>query len=93
MGAGTPGWTSPTGRHYTAEHPDREPPHWPPGLLPTNETPGFVEAEPPHWLLDDNLEDPHDFPPDHPIWDDFYATPPNLPQEPLKEWKRDLVQF
>ena len=27
-----PGWTSPTGRHYTSEHPDWEPPHWPDGL-------------------------------------------------------------
>ncbi len=24
-----PGWTSPTGRHYKAEHHDWEPPHWP----------------------------------------------------------------
>jgi hypothetical protein len=24
-----PGWTSPTGRHYTSEHPDWEPPVWP----------------------------------------------------------------
>ncbi|MBT2568422.1 DUF222 domain-containing protein [Arthrobacter sp. ISL-85] len=24
-----PGWTSPTGRHYKAEHPGREPTHWP----------------------------------------------------------------
>ncbi|QNE13555.1 HNH endonuclease signature motif containing protein [Pseudarthrobacter sp. NBSH8] len=24
-----PGWTSPTGRHYTSEQPDWEPPHWP----------------------------------------------------------------
>lgn len=31
---GAPGWTSPTGRHYKAEHPDPEPPHWPPGILP-----------------------------------------------------------
>ncbi|MDQ0730660.1 HNH endonuclease signature motif containing protein [Arthrobacter sp. B1I2] len=29
-----PGWTSPTGRHYNAEHPDHEPTHWPPGTLP-----------------------------------------------------------
>ncbi|GAB5077552.1 hypothetical protein ARTHROSP310_06940 [Arthrobacter sp. AD-310] len=29
-----PGWTSPTGRHYQAEQPDREPPQWPPGVLP-----------------------------------------------------------
>lgn len=29
-----PGWTSPTGRHYTSEHQDWEPPKWPPGFLP-----------------------------------------------------------
>jgi len=29
-----PGWTSPTGRHYASEHPDWEPPRWPPGFLP-----------------------------------------------------------
>ncbi|WP_231994482.1 HNH endonuclease signature motif containing protein [Pseudarthrobacter equi] len=28
-----PGWTSPTGRHYPAQHPDPQPPHWPPGIL------------------------------------------------------------
>jgi hypothetical protein len=28
-----PGWTSPTGRHYPGQHPDPQPPHWPPGLL------------------------------------------------------------
>ncbi|WP_426765167.1 DUF222 domain-containing protein [Pseudarthrobacter sp. 1G09] len=28
-----PGWTSPTGRHYPAQHPDPQPPHWPPRLL------------------------------------------------------------
>ncbi len=28
-----PGWTSPTGRHYPTQHPDPQPPHWPPGLL------------------------------------------------------------
>ena len=29
-----PGWTSPMGRHYNAEQPDREPTLWPPGWLP-----------------------------------------------------------
>ncbi|MEW1808288.1 DUF222 domain-containing protein [Pseudarthrobacter sp. NPDC080039] len=29
-----PGWTSPSGRHYKPEHPDREQPHWPQWLLP-----------------------------------------------------------
>ncbi|CCQ47925.1 HNH endonuclease family protein [Pseudarthrobacter siccitolerans] len=38
-----PGWTSPTGRHYKAEQPDREPPHWPTGLL----TPATDTAGPP----------------------------------------------
>ncbi|GKV74053.1 HNH endonuclease signature motif containing protein [Pseudarthrobacter sp. NCCP-2145] len=28
-----PGWTSPTGRHYTSEHQDWEPPHWPESAL------------------------------------------------------------
>ena len=27
-----PGWTSPTGRHYQAEQPDRQPPKWPAGM-------------------------------------------------------------
>ncbi|MEW1877133.1 HNH endonuclease signature motif containing protein [Pseudarthrobacter phenanthrenivorans] len=31
-----PGWTSPTGRHYTPEHPTPEPTHWPPGMLPVD---------------------------------------------------------
>jgi hypothetical protein len=29
-----PGWTSPTGRHYTSEHQDWEPPRWPGQLVP-----------------------------------------------------------
>ncbi|MDQ0665010.1 hypothetical protein QFZ35_003508 [Arthrobacter ulcerisalmonis] len=53
-----PGWTSPTGRHYNAEHPDREPTHWPPGTLPAKVVvpsmaaaplPGPVLAEPVQW--------------------------------------------
>ncbi|MFF1251701.1 HNH endonuclease [Pseudarthrobacter sp. NPDC058329] len=39
-----PGWTSPTGRHYKAEHHHWEPPHWPPGSLPA-ETPRSLPAE------------------------------------------------
>ncbi|HSO16106.1 MAG TPA: DUF222 domain-containing protein [Arthrobacter sp.] len=34
-----PGWISPTGRCYPAEHPDREPPLWPPGCLPATDSP------------------------------------------------------
>ncbi|MFE4837173.1 DUF222 domain-containing protein [Arthrobacter sp. NPDC056691] len=28
-----PGWTSSTGRHYSSEQPDWEPPHWPPQIM------------------------------------------------------------
>ncbi|WP_104043136.1 HNH endonuclease signature motif containing protein [Arthrobacter sp. ZGTC412] len=31
-----PGWTSPTGRHYKAEHHDWEPPHWPESAVPVD---------------------------------------------------------
>ncbi|TNB72562.1 DUF222 domain-containing protein [Arthrobacter sp. BB-1] len=34
-----PGWTSPTGRHYTSEHQDWEPPHWPRQLEPVTGRP------------------------------------------------------
>ncbi|VXC29346.1 hypothetical protein ARTHRO9AX_220486 [Arthrobacter sp. 9AX] len=37
-------WNRTTGRHHTAEHHDREPPHWPPGLLPTRGTTGPLPA-------------------------------------------------
>ncbi len=33
-----PGLTSPTGRHYPAQHPDPQPPHWPPELLEQERT-------------------------------------------------------
>ncbi|UEL28062.1 HNH endonuclease signature motif containing protein [Pseudarthrobacter sp. L1SW] len=36
---GPPGWTSPTGRHYTSEHQDWEPPHWPRQLEPVTGRP------------------------------------------------------
>ncbi len=32
-----PGWTSPTGRHYASEHPDWEPPTWPPNFPSTDD--------------------------------------------------------
>ena len=38
-----PGWTSPTGRHYKAEHHDWEPPHWPAQLQSaTGDPPDFI---------------------------------------------------
>jgi hypothetical protein len=36
---GPPGWMSPTGRYYPAEHPDREPPLMPPACLPGTASP------------------------------------------------------
>jgi hypothetical protein len=86
-----PGWTSPTGRHYKTEQPDQEPPQWPPGLLSrATETPchpDFLDFDPPlEEPVDDNLEDPSGFPPDDPIWDDFYANPPKLPEDPFPDW-------
>jgi hypothetical protein len=40
-----PGWISPSGRHYTSEHQDWEPPHWPPALTPDTTT-GEPKPEP-----------------------------------------------
>jgi hypothetical protein len=52
--------------------------------------PGFLEfmdVDPPlDEPIDDNLEDPHDFWPDDPIWDDYYAQPPKLPKDPFPDW-------
>jgi len=43
-----PGWTSPTGRHYTPEHPTPEPTHWPPDTLPDTGARPTVESALPH---------------------------------------------
>jgi hypothetical protein len=43
-----PGWISPSGRHYTSEHQDWEPPHWPKDLQPElTSTPKTTEDTPP----------------------------------------------
>ncbi|OAE01303.1 endonuclease [Arthrobacter sp. OY3WO11] len=44
---------------------------------------------PPEEPEDDNLIDLDDIPVDDPLWDDFYALPPVLPQYPLNDW--DLI--
>jgi hypothetical protein len=55
-------------------------------------SPGFMDfmdvGLPLEEPVDDNLDDPADFPPNDPIWDDFYAQPPKLPKDPLTEWER-----
>jgi hypothetical protein len=56
---------------------------------PTLEPPDgyFLDAEPPlEEPDDDSLVDPGDIPLDDPAWDDFYATPPKLPQDPFPDW-------
>jgi hypothetical protein len=58
----------------------------------TPSSPGFMDfmdvGLPLEEPVDDNLDDPADFPPNDPIWDDFYAQPPKLPKDPLTEWER-----
>ncbi len=85
-----PGWTSPTGRHYPAQHPDPQPPHWPPRLLDALHMTGSLEqrilagiAVCPDYLLDD--------PPDDELLDAEFAcedrvVPDDLsPDDPLWE--------
>ncbi|MDV2977568.1 UNVERIFIED_CONTAM: DUF222 domain-containing protein [Actinomycetes bacterium ARC8] len=121
-----PGWTSPTGRHYTSEHQDWEPPHWPESALsampahlkpeeqrrerlrgqehrqqpcpPVPAARGCLAGDlpwpepPPEELLPpseepagDNLVDPDDIPADDCLWEHFYAAPPVLAEDPLRE--------
>ena len=42
-----PGWTSPSGRHYRAEHQDWEPPHWPRPSRPVTSDSGPVTGNVP----------------------------------------------
>ena len=42
-----PGWTSPSGRHYRAEHQDWEPPHWPRQSRPVTSDSGPVTGNVP----------------------------------------------
>jgi hypothetical protein len=76
-----PGWTSPTGRHYQSEQPDREPPHWPNHAFHHDQV-----------LHDDNafnddqvVHDDEDFPLDsdlpHDPYPDPYPEPPLWPEE------------
>ncbi|MBE4716916.1 HNH endonuclease signature motif containing protein [Pseudarthrobacter sp. AB1] len=46
-----PGWTSPSGRHYTSEHPDWEPPHWPEIRPKTNNATGNATGPMPDSVL------------------------------------------
>ncbi|WP_442545871.1 DUF222 domain-containing protein [Arthrobacter sp. KN11-1C] len=61
-----PGWTSPSKRHYPAEHQDWEPPHWPPHIPTTDTQPDTPEPE---ILPQDPFPDWHLFVDAHP-WPD-----------------------
>ncbi|MDQ0826509.1 hypothetical protein QFZ60_002682 [Arthrobacter sp. B2I5] len=87
---GSPGWTSPTGRHYKPEHLDREPTHWPPGILESlaempdwPDVPEVLCGEPP----DDRFIGPDELSPADPLWDEFYAMPFRLPPDPESSWQ------
>ncbi|MEV8130423.1 DUF222 domain-containing protein [Pseudarthrobacter oxydans] len=41
---------------------------------------------PPEEPVDGNLIDPDDIPADDPLWEDFYALPPMLTQDPTGDW-------
>ncbi|HEX7201922.1 MAG TPA: HNH endonuclease signature motif containing protein, partial [Arthrobacter sp.] len=65
-----------------------------PGILPYPPMPGACACPaadlpypepPPEEPEDDNLIDLDDIPADDPLWDDFYALPPVLPQYPLND--------
>ncbi|MDQ0798654.1 DUF222 domain-containing protein [Arthrobacter sp. SLBN-112] len=75
----SPGWTSPTGRHYNPEHPDPEPTHWPAGLFPMPAVTQGVDPSPedlPQWEPDDDkLIDLHDLSPEDPVWAEFFTKP------------------
>ncbi|WP_364398898.1 HNH endonuclease signature motif containing protein [Pseudarthrobacter sp. LMD1-1-1.1] len=87
----SPGWTSPTGRHYNPEHPDPEPTHWPPESWPQGsqwpqwlkwDAPGQCQCleasleNLPQWEPDDDrYVDLNDLPADDPLWTELLATP------------------
>src|SRR5919205_1271334 len=96
-----PGWTSPAGRHYPAEHQDWEPPTWPEELAWPEMT--LVEdcPEPPGWsgaLPDQALPEPPDWldSPDQPDEPDdldsvqwlpaVYGQGLPLPPDPWPDW-------
>ncbi|MCD5341381.1 HNH endonuclease [Arthrobacter sp. AK04] len=83
------------GKHHNGQAHGRLPYPPMPGVLPFPPMPGACACPsgdlaypepPPEEPEDDNLIDLDDIPPDDPLWDDFYALPPILPQYPLNDW-------
>ncbi|MBT2565686.1 DUF222 domain-containing protein [Arthrobacter sp. ISL-85] len=95
-----PGWTSPTGRHYKPEHPDPEPPQWPPGILLTSFVGAPTEATTPPITATASagtsstdtaarLHDPVLL--DDPPWQQLYARMPTWPDPPPEEPPGDAI--
>ena len=82
-----PGWTSPTGRHYQPEHPDPQPPHWPPGILSAEHaeadaTP-FQDDDVQWQLLLAGMPSWPDPPPEEPAGDSILHPDELCPSDPL----------
>ncbi|MEW1939811.1 HNH endonuclease signature motif containing protein, partial [Pseudarthrobacter sp. NPDC080037] len=71
----SPGWTSPTGRHYQPEHPAPEPPPWPPGILSAEHA--EADATP---FRDDDVQ-----------WQQLLAGMPSWPDPPAEEPAGDSI--
>ncbi|WP_258806211.1 HNH endonuclease signature motif containing protein [Pseudarthrobacter sp. NS4] len=85
-----PGWTSPTGRHYTSEHQDREPPHWPASLSelwPESDSAdldGVFNLDfPEAFAMPNGLELPEDLD----VPEDPWVPESELPRDPFPDWQ------
>ncbi|MFJ6301754.1 HNH endonuclease signature motif containing protein [Pseudarthrobacter oxydans] len=95
-----PGWTSPTGRHYTSEHQDWEPPHWPDWVTESWSAATKPEGQPSlalggmpvqgfveHFGMPQDLDLPDNVdPPDVDVPEDPGPTEDELPKGPFPEW-------
>jgi len=81
----SPGWTSPTGRHYKPERPTPEPTNWPPGILPGSSAAlsacfhgedACVEDLPIWGPDNDRYVDLKYLSADDPLWAEFFAAEP-----------------
>ncbi|UKA68105.1 HNH endonuclease [Arthrobacter sp. FW306-05-C] len=82
----SPGWTSPTGRHYKPEHPHPEPTHWPPRILPAEAIVAAMSVDAPQWQqLLAGMPDWADPPPEDPPGENLLEPGELCPTDPLWE--------